>query len=351
MRYQGEICLAISILIFSASSATFQALLKSPSFPPGVITPCSVLLGGNIVGAVSFSLIFRQDVCTCKTYLDVDRHTWAWILVSSLLYSVVGPFLFLTALTQTPVVDVLVVQRLESVNIVLLSWCLFGMELRNWDVLNAGLTVVGVLLGVLFTDRTQATLSGAGLVIVAGWAYSSSLAITQRRLGSVSIGLLATFRVLFGAVSYHFLSASIQGGMDVFRELYSRRLWKAMLWYGPIFVTGGQWAWLIAVRKASPSAVAVGMTFLFPLSIVWAAVLVGNMPDRGQLMAAGVLTVAAVSGCLREQQKIAEREAAVSSAKFATPGMDHSLLAGPSPEADLHHSSRSFSGVSSFKGI
>ena len=46
-------------------------------------------------------------------------------------------------------------------------------------------------------------------------------------------------QVSLGTILFHVLSV-LEGGSPEIEDLYSLRLWKNMMWYGPIFVTSTQ---------------------------------------------------------------------------------------------------------------
>lgn len=68
-----------------------------------------------------------------------------------------------------------------------------------------------------------------------------------------------------------------------------------MVPYGLVYVFLGQMCWLLALQKASALYVSIGTTLLFILSLIWAAVLLGEFPTTPQWIGSAVLTISIVS--------------------------------------------------------
>eukprot|EP01065_Artemidia_motanka_P009122 TRINITY_DN14656_c0_g1_i2.p1 TRINITY_DN14656_c0_g1~~TRINITY_DN14656_c0_g1_i2.p1 ORF type:complete len:264 (+),score=91.19 TRINITY_DN14656_c0_g1_i2:356-1147(+) len=261
--------------------------------------------------------------------------------LSGILYAGVGPYLFLKALTTESVATVVIVQRLESLNLLLLGHFVLGSRMELWDVCNGAVTLFSVLLGVALSDNVGV---GVLLVVTSGWCYSTSIAILNRHLQDVPLGLLATFRVALGSVVYHLIA----NGTDQLAFIYTWHVWKVMLWYSLVYVTLGQCLWLVSLKLAASNDVVVGTTTLLPLSLAWGAVIVGNVPTAGQIVAALMLTGVAVSGGLRQLSRRRQQlEAEDSPPIIAT---SPPLLAGTPAPATLPNSSFE-SLAQAFKGV
>lgn len=78
-----------------------------------------------------------------------------------------------------------------------------------------------------------------------------------------------------------------------------------MLWYGPLYVTFGQFVWLNALNRASPVAISVGTTALFPLTVAWAMALLSSFPTSAQYVGSAVLLCAIASVVAKELRQAA----------------------------------------------
>ncbi len=60
-------------------------------------------------------------------------------------------------------------------------------------------------------------------------------------------------------------------------NFYSVKLWLTMAPYGAVYVFGGQFFWLTALKLAPPLSISIGTTSLFVLNLAWSAVLIRSL--------------------------------------------------------------------------
>lgn len=194
----GAVYLLVSLLIFSSAGSVFTLL---NDMDPDVFMPCNVLCSSNMIGAVLLSIFLRKDLFDKESYSTMTRSQWAWMLLGSVLYSVVGPYLYLTGLASTDVPTAAIIQRLESLNFLVLSYFSLNTHISRWTFCNAALTLGGIVLAVIspvfFGDTIEVT-SGSLFILLAGYAFSASLLISKKYLSTVPVAILAVFRVLLG---------------------------------------------------------------------------------------------------------------------------------------------------------
>mmetsp|Transcript_18261 Transcript_18261/g.26680 ORF Transcript_18261/g.26680 Transcript_18261/m.26680 type:complete len:312 (+) Transcript_18261:473-1408(+) len=229
-----------------------------------------------------------------------------WMVLGSVLYSVVGPFLYLTGLASTDVPTAAITQRMESLNFLFLSYIFLGASISSWTMVNASLTLCGIILAVIspvFWGDSVKVSTGALFILLSGYAFSSSLLISKKYLSKISVGVLAVFRVLLGSVLYHFLVLALGENLG---NLYSSKLWIAMAPYGFVYVFGGQICWLLALQKASPISISMGTTFLFVLTLCWSAALLGVLPTTAQWIGSAFLVTSILSSVVEVRYKALE---------------------------------------------
>lgn len=194
----GAVYLLAALLIFSSAGSIFTLLNH---MDPDVFMPCNVLCSSNMIGAVLLSVFLRKDLFDKESYTTVTRAQWGWMVLGSILYSVVGPYLFLTGLASTDVPTAAIIQRLESLNFLALSYFCLKTHISTWTFCNAALTLGGITLAVIsptfFGDTVEVT-SGSLFILLAGYAFSGSLLISKKYLSTVPVAVLAVFRVLLG---------------------------------------------------------------------------------------------------------------------------------------------------------
>lgn len=216
--------------------------------------------------------------------------------LGSVLYSAVGPYLFLTGLTTTDVPTSVIIQRMESLNFLVLSYFVLKAEVSYWSMFNGLLTFCGIVLAIvspLFWGELVGVSTGALYILGGGYAYSASLIISKKYLAAVPVGVLAVFRVLVGTVLYHLLMLATGADTGV---LLSAKLWYYMVPYSLVYVFAAQALWLLALLQAQPTSISVGTTCQFVLSLAWSAALVGTLPTKPQWVGSVVLTVSILSG-------------------------------------------------------
>jgi drug/metabolite transporter (DMT)-like permease len=217
--------------------------------------------------------------------------------IGSVLYSAVGPFLFLTGLASTDVTvpTAAILQRMESLNFLLLSYWFLDSKLSRWSVCNGFVTLLGIVLAVIspaFWGASPQLSAGALYVLMAGYAFSVSLLISKKYLVDIPVSLLSVYRVSLGTLLYHMLIFAI--GEDL-GGLYSPELWHYMAPYGLVYVFCGQVMWLTALQRATPLLLSIGTTTLFILNLIWSAGLLNVWPTVPQWIGSAFLAVSIAS--------------------------------------------------------
>jgi drug/metabolite transporter (DMT)-like permease len=127
-----------------------------------------------------------------------------WMLLGSVLYSVIGPFLYLTGLASTDVPTAAIIQRMESLNFLFLAYFALGAPITPWTFFSAALTFCGIVLAVIspvFFDDTIKISTGSLFILLSGYAFSCSLIISKKYLTDIPVAVLAVFRVSLGQLS------------------------------------------------------------------------------------------------------------------------------------------------------
>jgi len=291
----GYSLLLLSLLIFSSSPCAYFYLNRKD---PVIFSQCNVVCSSNIVGFVFVALHYRKQL-TIETLRSVSSFDWGWLLFGCLFYSVLAPFFFLTGLDTVSIADAAILSRLESINILVLSYLFLGKahptKISAWATLNSLLTLGGVVLTLtapLFWGEAADFSRGNVLIVLSGWANTISLTISIKNLTSIPLGIIAITRVALGTFAFHFLVV-IMG--DPGMNLSSPQLWMYMVPFSIIYVYIGQVVWLMTLSRVTPLTISVGTTFLFTLTMLWSVVLLKILPDRAQMLGAGVITISIAS--------------------------------------------------------
>jgi drug/metabolite transporter (DMT)-like permease len=285
----GETTLLTALLIFSSQNSVFKLLNNKDE---DIFTPCNILCAASTYGLIlmfGYYVVYTKLV-TFDTVKELSRFDWLMLLIGSFLYSVAGPFLFFMGLQTISVPQAAIVQRMESLNFLVLSVSLLGTHTSFGIFVSASMTLLGVVISLIwdvFYGNTVSISIGVVYVLLAGYCYSVSLFLSKKYLSAVNSGVVNLTRVLLGTVLFHMLSL-ILGGSD---SLYASELWMLMFPYGFVYIFLGQISWIHALKEVSPIIIAVGTNLLFLLTLAFSAMLLGELPNASQWVASGFILV------------------------------------------------------------
>merc|ERR1711991_595767 len=162
----GLLYLLIALTIFSCQSSVFVYL---NGLNPEVYTACNILCSSSIFG-VFFMAIYLFLYKRSVSWADVKKMSYVDLMalfVGSTLYSVVGPYLFYVGLLTIEVPMASIVQRLESINFLILSYFALNTVISRFTLISAILTLMGITIAVLF----NALFTGDRLEFPIGYLY------------------------------------------------------------------------------------------------------------------------------------------------------------------------------------
>jgi drug/metabolite transporter (DMT)-like permease len=221
------------------------------------------------------------------------------LTLGAVTYSVIGPLLLFMALEHISVPQVTIIQRLESVDILVMSVLLLGTNVSWWLIGNAALTFIGILLSILsplFLPTEDGKLhldEGVIYTIVAGFAYCLSMMITIKWLSKIPIPIVSLYRSVVGTAIYHIVIVAVPTISP--GELNSPLLWLWMVPYGLLYVCAVQVLLLSAIVRAAPASISVGSNLIFFLSLMWAALLLKSYPTVPETFGAFFVALSIVS--------------------------------------------------------
>lgn len=262
---------------------------------PETFTPCTVLCASNMIG-LAFILVFHRDRLKYDTIKDVSTKDWCWLFCGSVLYAGLAPYCFMAGLDTVTVADSAILQRMESINIVVLVWAASSKGeflLSTWSAGNCVLTVFGIVLTLVspafWGEEDKVGFSTGNLLIIAsGWANSVSLLISMKTLTRIPVSVIAIYRVFVGTILYHLLVVAL--GEDLMM-LLNPKLWRWIGPYGIIYVFLAQILWLNTIVLCRPLTVSIGMTFQFILTILWSMIILQQLPTPSQWLGFAVISL------------------------------------------------------------
>lgn len=249
---------------------------------------------------LAFILVFHRENLNYETIKDVSTRDWCWLFCGSVLYAGLAPYFFMSGLDTVTVADSAILQRMESINIIVLVWAASSkseFSLSAWSAGNCCLTIAGIVLTLVSPafwggDDEIGFSTGNLFIIASGWANSVSLLISMKTLTRVPMPVIAIYRVFVGTVMYHLLVAAL--GEDLMM-LVNPKLWRWIGPYGIVYVFLAQIFWLNTVVLCRPLTVSVGMTFQFVLTILWSLAVLQQLPTPSQWLGFAVISLSIAS--------------------------------------------------------
>ena len=295
---EGMMWLASAMLIFSSQSSVYVLLNK---FRGDIFNACNILCASSTYASIMMIgyFVFYKSTLSWNEVKALSQTQWIALTCGSILYSVVGPFFYLTALTTVEVPIATILQRLETLYFLVLTYCFAGEHFTYWNIFNVFLTCIGVLTAVIWY---QTFPIGYFYVIISGAAYSGSLLISKKYLTSIHVGVVAVFRVVIGAFLFHMLNLGLNKGK--IGQLSNGTLWLYCLPFGFIYIFLGQITWLISLDRNSPVVINIGTNVLFILALIFAAIVIQQYPNKSEWVSSVIILISIISSMWEIVRKI-----------------------------------------------
>merc|ERR1711972_1113368 len=125
---------------------------------------------------------------------------------------------------------------------------------------------------------------------------------TKKWLSDIPTGILAMLRLGLGTLIYH-VTVVLRGSTLGFADIYSKAYWSQIWWYALIYVSLAQIFWLTALAHADSTAISVGTTSLFVLTLLWAMAVLDSFPTGPQWLGSSFIGASVVSSIARSIKK------------------------------------------------
>lgn len=259
---------------------------------PGAISFCNVLFVGNFLGGLVAGGVFGPK----KVVADLrqsSRKTWVLLFVNVGL-AVAIPVLLFTALGTTTVTNLVLIGRFETVIFAVLAGVFGVSKIYRGQVIGYSIIGAGVLAVVLIQGMGSLA-TGDWLVLAAAFLQALAALLVKKMLQGVASGTFVFVRNLFSAVLF-FVIAVIFFGAEHFADAFRGELWIVMLVYAAVVVVAGQAAWYHSLEKRTPQQVATATLFTPFLALLFAYLLLGEVPQAahwvgGTVILAGMVMV------------------------------------------------------------
>ena len=294
----GKAWIWIAVLISAASNSIVAKLhnlgechLASDGQNP--ISFCNIFFTGSVVAFFTLLLTHPGEAKPAKMR-GFSRKDWILTLVSGALAGAIAPIMFFKALAETAVTNVVLVQTIEIPMVLVLAWLLRGEKSTPTAILGATVAFAGVILTSILGHAGPIHLMRGDVLTIAG-TFSGVLATQLSRdvLQRMSPILYGILRNGLGSILFALIVLKFYGPGH-FDDVFSPYLLEWTLVYGSIVVVGGQLTWLMGVKSAKASDIALAVAFTPVAGVFFAYLLLGEKPAWGQWVG-GVVIMAGVA--------------------------------------------------------
>jgi drug/metabolite transporter (DMT)-like permease len=297
-RIPGKAWIWLAVLISAASNsivAKLHNLGECHLAPDGrnPISFCNIFFTGSVVAFFTLLVSHPGEAKPAKMR-GFSRKDWILTLVSGALAGAIAPIMFFKALAETAVTNVVLVQTIEIPMVLVLAWLLRGEKSTPIAILGATVAFSGVILTSILGHEGPIHLMRGDVLTIAG-TFSGVLATQLSRdvLQRMSPILYGILRNGLGSILFALIVLKFYGPGH-FDDVFSPYLLEWTLVYGSIVVVGGQLTWLLGVKSAKASDIALAVAFTPVAGVFFAYLLLGEKPAWGQWVG-GVVIMAGVA--------------------------------------------------------
>ena len=289
----GKAWIWIAVLISAASNsivAKLHNLGECHLAPDGrnPISFCNIFFTGSVVAFFTLLLTHPGEAKPAKLR-GFSRKDWVLTLVSGALAGAIAPIMFFKALAETAVTNVVLVQTIEIPMVLVLAWLLRGEKSTPTAILGATVAFAGVILTSILGHAGPIHLMRGDVLTITG-TFSGVLATQLSRdvLQRMSPILYGVIRNGLGSILFALIVLKFYGPGH-FDDVFSPYLLEWTLVYGSIVVVGGQLTWLLGVKSAKASDIALAVAFTPVAGVFFAYLLLGEKPAWGQWVGGAVI--------------------------------------------------------------
>jgi drug/metabolite transporter (DMT)-like permease len=312
-RIPGQVYLWVAVLIFGASSSVTRKLTQigAMQFMNGhnPISFCNVLFAGNLC-ALAVMLVSYRHQLNVENLKCITRSEWKYLTIVALISGAIVPAAVFQALTVAPVNTIILIGRLELPLALIASRVILQEPINRNRYIGAGVVLAGIVIAVLGNRSNSSMFSiklglGEILTVISAILASVSSIVNKQKLTQLPLGMIHVVRTGLGSIIF-FIVANVLFGPGHFGEIFSPFLWKWMLVYGGIIVVLGQSFWAKGFRQSPVSISAIVACFGPIAGMVFAYLILAEVPTLGQLLGGGILMLgllmSAIAGRDRQPQ-------------------------------------------------
>lgn len=312
------------MLIFAASNSVIAKLgMLGAEHLVGSRNPisfCNVLFAANIIAGITLYLINRK-VWTRENLRKLTARNWLNLTLLAFLSGFLSPTLFFLGLMLTDVINVVLISVLDIPLTIAFSYLFFRQKTTLGGLISAILCSVGVTLIVALHDPSSSSsitmvnlgdtaldqwlasipFAGGICVALATVINAFSVQYSKRMIHSVPLGIFNVFRTIVGGAIF-FVIVITMFGFEHFMDIFNPILAEWMLFYGVVIISFGLYIWYRGLAKSSTSALSFSTAFQPIAGVLFAFLILGEVPDFGQVVGGVVILLGILSGFFTEDQ-------------------------------------------------
>ncbi len=283
--------LLISTLLFSLGSPVLKFLTEQGEAiyltHPDAISFCNVLFVGNLCAGI-ISFIFLDKKKFFPELKNTSLKVKGYIGLGCVL-AVIYPALMFIALELTSVTQVVLLSRFEGIFYLAFAYFFLKKAVSRAEVFGYAFIGIGILT-ILLTSDSMLNLKASSYILIAAVVFGISEILSTKILAEVSQNTFMFIRNFASAIIFFWIAVYLFG-FDHFGMAFYGDLWITMAVYSLVIIVLGQSLWYRSLSKAKsswPSDFALMIPFY---SIIFAWLLLGEIPDFVQSMAIGVIVI------------------------------------------------------------
>lgn len=296
--------------LFALGSPTIKFLVERGSqfglTHQSAISFCNVLFIGNLcAGILLFLRLGPRQIMKQGRSAKGDLPALLFSIALAALY----PALLFTALESTTVTNLVLLSRSEAVLYALSTSFFLGTRYTRREVAGYSMLALGIAFLALL-DSDFRVMKGDGLVLTAGIVFAIDVLVSKKLLQKIETGTFTFARTLGSALVFAAIAVNLYGP-DHFAEAFQGELWIAMLFYSGLIVVLANLIYYRELPNSTPPYLAKLSLASPAFSIVFAFVLLGEVPDAVQVAAGLIILVGLAVATLgaRKTQKMREEVA------------------------------------------
>lgn len=332
-HYLSLLLLWIAIIIFAAANSVIAklGLLGAHHLVNGrnPISFCNVLFAGNILAGLALLGIPRKS-WNRGMLSQLTGMNWLNMLILAILSGVIGPTLFFLGLMLTDVINVVLVSVLDIPLTLILAWIILKERPSVGSTIAALLALCGIVvefflhqpdpmpmhmrmtminIGTGPVAHFLVALPKAGEICVALATFFTvfSVEFSRKAFSNVPVGIYSVFRMIVGAIIFFFVVIIMLGWVH-FIDIFNLFLLEWMIVYGVGIIALGLYLWYKALRDTSAGDLAIANSFSPIAGIVFAFLILGEIPEFGQIVGGVIILVGIGVGLYAKLRKEKEEE-------------------------------------------